>query len=341
MIVYRIALALLVAGLGGCGNDDRPSARDSANDVIQDSDAGDTPGLDVPDATLGPDLSEPDAVMDGGGDAPEAIGPGDGSDGSDATDGGDTFGPVTAVATPGARCAPHTQVGEISVTEGWSERPALQASVWVSHHRNPLVGPATVTDGACALHGDTRDLAACGVCADDSLCGQGGRCEPLPMPRTDVTLTLMVGEQSQRFPTMRPDITLPGRTFAGRIEVGEDVITFAEIELPRPLEELEGVVIGGTESPEGVTITWSPEASDSTVSTQVPMNHHVEDESFTSCAVPASAGRLDIPGALVRPLAIDTGLEMQGVYHARYAAAEMPWGCVQIRFYVFQRPTGF
>jgi hypothetical protein len=35
---------------------------------------------------------------------------------------------------------------------------------------------------------------------------------------------------------------------------------------------------------------------------------------------------------MLLPLAVDTGLEWQGMEHARFAAAETPSGCVEIRY---------
>jgi hypothetical protein len=55
--------------------------------------------------------------------------------------------------------------------------------------------------------------------------------------------------------------------------------------------------------------------------------------------VPASAGALHVDGSMLLPLAVATGLEFQGMDHVRFAAAETPAGCVEIRMMVSHYPN--
>ncbi len=65
--------------------------------------------------------------------------------------------------------------------------------------------------------------------------------------------------------------------------------------------------------------------------THIPINHHAGGPTFTECWVEASVHTLQVPGAMLVPLAVETGLEFQGVEHVQVAAAETPAGCVELR----------
>lgn len=234
-------------------------------------------------------------------------------------------------AVPGLRCELSRWLGGVTLAE-WNGD--LYASAVVFDRPSPYYGPPALVNGSCALYLDSRDFAACGECQIEEVCERSGRCGPLPLPRKDVALRILSEGGSQG----AGRVTLEGETFALELSVGGFRVTLVETAMPAPLVDVTGVIAGGSENPEGVTITWSPVDDHSHVATDVPMNHHVDEETFTSCTVAASSGRLDIAKALVAPLAIDTGLEMQALYHSRFAAAELPFGCIEFRFDRVYRP---
>jgi hypothetical protein len=89
---------------------------------------------------------------------------------------------------------------------------------------------------------------------------------------------------------------------------------------------------GTYDAPEAVHIEWDPVAGESAVYTNIPINHHVADGSFTECVVAASAGTMHVGQSMLVPLAVSTGLEFQGLMHVKYAALELPAGCLEFRY---------
>ena len=75
-------------------------------------------------------------------------------------------------------------------------------------------------------------------------------------------------------------------------------------------------------------------------------NHDLVNElmgglTFTECAVNASSGSLHVDEAMLTPLAVVTGLEFSAVYHTRFAAAQTPLGCVELRYSVLHVVEAF
>jgi len=76
------------------------------------------------------------------------------------------------------------------------------------------------------------------------------------------------------------------------------------------------------------------QSAGSHVYTLIPINHHAGGPTFTRCVVDAAQGSFLVGEAMLKPLAVGTGLEFQSIAHVRFAAAETPKGCVEFRFFV-------
>ena len=96
--------------------------------------------------------------------------------------------------------------------------------------------------------------------------------------------------------------------------------------------KLVGTLEGGYDAPTSLDVAWSTSAVGTDVFTHIPINHHAGGPTFTECTVPASSGGFTVGEAMLAPLAVSTGLEFQGLEHVRFAAAETPAGCVEVRF---------
>jgi hypothetical protein len=104
--------------------------------------------------------------------------------------------------------------------------------------------------------------------------------------------------------------------------------------VPQPVPATDVVLTldGGSDSPDGLAISWTPAPTGALVFTLIPINHHAGGPTYTECAVDAAVGSMHVPGEMLKPLAVSTGLEFQGVDHVRFAAAQTPDGCVEFRF---------
>jgi len=311
------SLALLATACGsskGSGAADLPEA---VTDVLNDAPA------DVPPADIPADVPA---------DVPADI-PADGL----PADAGPTeeTGPSVFPAVPGARCAPGSLVGEVQVAGNpWG--PGLDAAGGINDRPDPFA-PVTpsLQDAACAFYPQPPP-AFCGTCPPETLCAPDATCQPMPAPLPGVTLTLSAGEEQQVFASWG-SITLPGRTFAVALTWDGGTVTLGPTAVPAPLENATLTLSDSRDEPMALDVTWTPPADGGgTVFTRIPINHHAASSTFTDCAVPASTGSLHVGHAMLAPLAVETGLEFQGIEHARFAAAETPVGCVQIRFFVKQ-----
>lgn len=302
--------------VGACGDSETPAA-DTRVDTADTADTGTTEvsDTDVADAE--------DTRVDAPDTADTAL-----------ADTEDTTSPGPIQARSGESCPDGERVGLVQLES--------QGTVYVSaeiHDRaNPQFGPPETSAGVCDFHRFRPGDAGCPACSLDEVCGRSGQCSPVPQRRRDVTLVLAVGEDTQTL-TSEPEygdlwgtVTLAGRTFAATLTFGDVEVTLPATEIPNDLEAVQGTLQGGYDDPEGLSVTWTPVNGDSLVTTLVPMNHHVREPTYTSCRTPASTGTLSIPGDMLKPLAVVTGLEFQGLEHTRVAAATTPLGCIEFRF---------
>jgi len=113
--------------------------------------------------------------------------------------------------------------------------------------------------------------------------------------------------------------------------------TEVELEaMPVASGELADVAID-TESdeydmPGALDATWQPADDGAFVRSRIPINHHAGGPTFTECRAPTSAGAFHADANMVNPLAVQTGLEFQGIDHVFIAAARTPQGCIEFRF---------
>ncbi|MBM4396663.1 MAG: hypothetical protein FJ087_13365 [Deltaproteobacteria bacterium] len=330
-----MVLAVLVAGCGGGGGG-------SLTDVPADVAAPDLPAeavaLDVPAETTIPDVpgeSSPDLPAETSpGDAPADLR----ADVPEEADAPATDAPSSPIAAvPGARCAPSSRIGVVSVF-GYEYAETLDASVEVLDRPSPWIGEPALSDDACAFF--SFQPGGCGTCPAGKTCGRSGSCVPEAAPVAGAKLVLGAGGQTQAFGgggQTWGQVTLPGRAFAADVSWEGVAVTLAETAVPGKLDGLSAKLAGDSMAPDAFDLAWTPPAeAGSSVHTLVPINHHAAGPTFTDCSVAASAGAMHIDGAMLKPLSVVTGLEFQGIEHARFAAAETPVGCLEFRFQVQQ-----
>ncbi|MCC6622891.1 MAG: hypothetical protein IT385_16650 [Deltaproteobacteria bacterium] len=323
------ALALAAGAIacsddGGGGDTTPDTTAETVSDAATDTTADSTSGTTAPDTTT--DTSAPDTSGD-----TTAL---DTTADTSAPD-GDTSQSDLTIAVPGARCALDERVGLIEISAPVFG-PNGYASGWVQDEPDPWYGDFELTTEQCGFH--LQSKVACPPCGGDELCDRSGQCTKAPVRRTDVELVLAAGETTQTFTAdgttgdLYGDITLTGDTLSVALAFAGHTVTLAPTTFPAQLADAAGTMTGDYDAPTAVDITWTPIVDGGQVYTLIPINHHAAGPTFTECSVPASAGALHVGEAMLTPLAVITGLEFQGVHHLRFAAAETPLGCVEIRF---------
>lgn len=322
---------LAAAGCSTTSNASDGSDSGAANDTSAPVDVA--APADTSDANVPMDVVDPfDAV-----EPEDVIEPADTPSAGDVTDPSDTAEPAITVATPGARCDLADRIGVIELSGLTDEPPFPYLVATLNDRPNPWYGQPALSTEVCRHHA----FKPTGICEDpcgvDETCSIDGTCAPLPVRVKDATLRLFAGDETQTF---SPDpalgylegaITLPGKSFGLELTWSGQTVTLAAAEAPAALPQLAGTLVGSYDAPEKVTITWTPVAEGTHAYTLIPINHHAAGPTFTECAAPASLGGFEVPEAMLTPLAVSTGLEFQGVEHVRFAAAETPIGCVEIR----------
>lgn len=243
---------------------------------------------------------------------------------------------IDADVVPGARCAPDDRLGLVEIAS-WSEG-SYDVSASVFDAPPPWLGPPARSDASCAFF----DGAAGCACGESEVCAFGGGCARRPSPVRDLRLAVRAGDDEEVFEedeipgVVHGALTLSGPTFSLELS-GEGVVVRApEMTVPEPLVDAAGTLHGGFETPTGLDLSWTPPAAGVDVFTHIPINHHVPTPTFTECLVDGAAGALSVPGEMLTPLAVSTGLEFQRVEPARFAAVTTDWGCIEVRFSVKQ-----
>lgn len=326
-----LPLALLPLTLEAC-SDSSSNGGDSTNPPIADttdpSDAGGTPdGLETSDTSAPRETAEPLDVT------------------SDSPDGGHT----AITATPGLKCRLEERVGfiRLQVVEGIREESFLSVGAVLEDRPHPWYRAPALENDTCAFH--SFDPTACEPCEADELCDAGGSCVPAPRLYPDARLTLRAGGAQQSFEYVSGfggiggSVTIYGPAYGLTVTFSGVQVDVPEAPIPGPVEGAAVTLEGTLEAPTRLTVTWDAPPDEGThVVTNIPINHHAAGPTFTECAVPAERARLDVGEAMIAPLAIITGLEFQGIEHVRFAAAETPLGCVEVRYlrhqYVSQGP---
>jgi len=271
----------------------------------------------------------------GGGDDDDP--PGGGADASPDDPDADIGDPGPAVAVPGERCELIDRVGLITISTAY-------AYVYLYDRIDPFIGEPALADDHCAFH-EYAPAEQCPACDSDEVCSIEGTCVDAPRRDPDATMVLRAGGDEQTFEAddvtgeLGGTITLAA-PYTLEAEFFGQVVTLEEaLEGPDLLTNFSAMLIGTYDAPEGVEADWDAAPEGTHVFTRVPINHHAAAPTFTECVVGAEAGELSIPGEMLEPLAVSTGLEFQGFDHIVFAAAETANGCVEIRF-VTQQTVG-
>jgi len=254
--------------------------------------------------------------------------------GVDLVDSADVAEPADLVAVPGQRCSQGNRIGTVAVMRN-SWGPTVD--VWASIADRPAIvgNEATLSDDACTFFQQESPGFCEPGCAWDESCDASGSCVPQPVPATDVVLTLEGGGDSQVFAPRAGStwgtLELQGDSFSAEVKWGKYTVTLEDTPVADLLADLS-VALEGSDRPDGLAISWTPAPTGALVFTHIPINHHAGGPTYTECAVDAAVGSMHVPGEMLKPLAVSTGLEFQGVDHVRFAAAQTPDGCVEFRF---------
>ncbi|MBI5543891.1 MAG: hypothetical protein HY901_08400 [Deltaproteobacteria bacterium] len=285
------------------------------------------------------------------GDAGVAADVGIGTDASQSADasaadaGSADAGPADAATPDGGnafqavldeRCRSYERRAVITV--GAPGGPSRYLSASFQDVPDPWVGPPESTDSSCEFHRAWAGL--CGgqrACPGDLACDHSGSCVPYPVPVAGFAVTVRGTSGEQRFEEQGGSfpgggITLQDQILQVSLAGGGLRVESPPMSVPGELGALTATLTGSHDAPEAMDLTWVPPADAAEVLSLTRINHHVGAPTFTECVVPASAGALHIDGAMLAPLAVATGLEFQALQHVRFAAVEVPGGCVEIRF---------
>lgn len=340
---------LLLLGCGsGSGSSNDVGPEDSQSDQVSDHRTGDARedglGQDsaIPDLTADRrDLPDPDSnteeVIDMLPDQADLdLAPDTAQDvEQEVTDvGPDIVTPTQYQAVPGERCTPANRVGEVVVT-AYDYSPSLETYANISDRTNLWAPDVSLTSETCVFYKE-KPAAFCDTCLNGTLCAPDGTCQEVAVPASDVVIKLSAGEETQ---TIEPQgggtwgtVSLAGRSFSVQVQWSGWTVTLEETTVPDALANLTGTLAGGYDQPTALDLTWTPPASGGLLFTHIPINHHASGPTYTECAAEASTGSLHVDGAMLKPLAVITGLEFQGVQHVRFAAAQLPVGCLEFRF---------
>lgn len=239
-------------------------------------------------------------------------------------------GPALAVLD--ARCRYFERVGLITVMDWGGGQRYLDLQLY--DRATPWWGPPTSSDAACEFH---RAWQGACSCSGTQVCDHLGACVDAPSAMPSVTVVVTGAGGTQTFTgdgagTTGGEITFADAEIALALVAGGLRVETPSMRIPADLVDLQGSLTGDYDDPQAVDLSWTAPAESAHVYSHTNINHHVSEPTFTTCVVPASAGSLHIDGAMLQPLAVSTGLEFQAIEHLRFAAAETPAGCVEIRF---------
>jgi len=239
-------------------------------------------------------------------------------------------GPIQAVLDQ--RCNYFERAGLLVVSDPGGDGMRY-ASLALYDRPLPWQGPPELTTTDCVFF---RASPGCACATMGEVCNTQGQCVPdaIFAPTVRVVASapggmraLMGDGQSLNGP-----IDLADSALALRIEALGWVVEVPPMALPAALSRPAGVLTGDESMPGRVDLSWDPSNSGASVYTHININHHRSDGTFTECVAPASQGMMHIEANMLTPLAVSTGLEFQGLEHIRFAKAETPNGCFEIRF---------
>lgn len=248
----------------------------------------------------------------------------------DASDGT----PTLIAATFGNRCLETERTGVVEIRGAFPNRVVVAR---LFDRPNPLAGAADLTDEFCTFY-KFSPSGPCLPCAETEMCGSDGSCVPAPITLKQAQLTMSGDGMDQVFTAggdfgfLEGEISLASETLSAELLVSGLRITVSETATPPPMENFSGIVTGIENAPTALDLSWDGVSSDAEIYTNIPVNHHAAQGTFTECQIAPSAGGLHIDGEMLAPLAIETGLEFQGIEHVRFAVAKTSDACIEFRF---------
>lgn len=240
----------------------------------------------------------------------------------------DTADEDTGVHTPdGAFCSPETLIGNIAVQRYPGGMGSFYAQIYDAP--SPWIGAPTAESQECAYH--SYESVFCEGCQSDEQCSVDGEC--VATPRTLKGLELELSADGQISTHSADDRGLVWGQLNGEERFrftlsGPVSIQSEEMLLP---EAISATVTsqGDWDAPGELAVSWTG-GGEGWVTTKIPINHHANSPTFTSCHASAEGGGFQVPAEMVNPLSVHTGFEFQGLEHGAHAAVQTEAGCVQI-----------
>jgi hypothetical protein len=308
-----------VGGDGGSGDSGSAGASGKSGSGPQGGSAAGTPAGGSHSA----------GTSGGGGASAGAAGSSEGGSGGEAPS-----GPYRAVM--GQVCPVESTIGVVELM-GFPE-PYVQVSLF--NRADPLIGAPELSTSTCDFH--RYEPGLCDACEAGEVCSPTGECGPERRTIKDATLEVETGG-AQRSYSADPqlggiystlDIGDADSSYSMRLSWNEMQVLLEP--MPVASADLADVAVV-TESddydmPGALDATWRPGGSGAFVRSRIPINHHAGGPTFTECRAPESSGAFHADAAMINPLAVQTGLEFQGLEHVFVAAATTPQGCVELRF---------
>lgn len=319
-VATNLSVALLVAACGGDDASDTPDesssqAETSASLSNTDPSAGDPTTSPSDDTSASDDTSTTD----------------DTSPSEDTSAGDDTTGEPPPVEV-GAVCALDERIGLVQI---WTDGNTAMVYGTVYDGPDPWIGPAELSNEACAFH--RFSTSSCGVCDPGQVCAFSGQCVDQRLALTDATIDIVSGGETTSI--IADPIT--GDLYGALLATGDDAtvrLRYAGLDVELPALEfaadLEGAAIGAegdAMTPDFLHAIWTPRDDGSRVRTVIPINHHAGGPTFTVCDVPTASGTFHADGEMLLPLAVQTGLEFQGLDVSQTAAVHTDAGCIEVR----------
>jgi hypothetical protein len=243
-------------------------------------------------------------------------------------------GPYRAVT--GKLCPIETTIGVVELRSG----PPLSVQVTLYDQPDPWIAKTELSNPTCEFH--RYNPGACSACDLGVVCSLGGACLPERRTIKNANLQVSTGTEQRQYsadPTLGGiysmlDIGDASSSYAMTLSWNDTQITLDA--MPVANGKLDELAVD-TEStvnnlPGALDATWQPPGDATFVRTRIPINHHAGGPTFTECAAPTDAGTFHADADMINPLAVQTGLEFQGIDHVFIAAARTPQGCVEFRF---------
>jgi hypothetical protein len=257
--------------------------------------------------------------------------------GEGAPEGGSGGAPTSdpGRAMMGEVCPLETLIGVVQLA-GF---PAPYVQVALYDRPEPWITEAELTTPSCAFHHYTPGV--CQGCEAGEVCSFESECVPEPRTIKDATLLVSTGSEEREYSADAQlggiysmlDIGNADSSFAMTLSWGDTEVTLDP--MPVASGELQNAMVtieGDSSMPGALDASWQPSGQGAFVRSRIPINHHAAGPTFTECAVPENAGAFHADAEMVNPLAVETGLEFQGLEHIFVAAATTPEGCVEFRF---------